>query len=550
MKQISKLLLVAVGVAFLVGCGGGLSEAQKNARKAYKTYDKGRDASIADDYVEAMRLYKEAIEQGSSNGEPEHQIGSLYSSGRGVPEDEVEALRWFRIAARKGYWQAPSSIGVYYENGLGGLSVNFAEAAKWYRRADARNDDIWKEDLDWWDEDIARVEGRIAAAEQEKQEAEERRIAEEKRQAAEEKRKADAKERKRNIEALLARGDVNQRNSYSNTAMHLVAENNEVELIQRLIAANADVNIVNKRADTPLHLAARANSREAVKALLRAGANPYKPNLKNESAMAIAVESGDEDLVGEFVLAGAEVNLLADLSTDKNQRDWEAEQERKRQEEAKRLAEEAKKRAEEQAAEAKRLAKKQAREAERLAEAQREAEREAQSQQMWTDLTNTAAGLAQNYAQLKTNINNTNRANAALAAAQQAAAAAARQASAAERQAAVAEQQAATQVAATPKSSHLSLAIVETSERWEYGWSTGSSRLQADNEARRQCGLTSCFIVLRLEGSGCMAVATGVNGQFLGWAEDASSQIAAEQSAVNACGGGDCTVSKSGCVSW
>ena len=547
MKQISKLLLIAVGVVFLVGCGGGsgLSKAEKKANNAYS---KGSSAHAAKEYAKAMRLYKEAIKQGSSNGKPEYNIGLLYTGGRGVPKDEVEALRWYRIAARKGNEKAMSSIGVYYEEGDGGLSVNYAEALKWYRRAREARPAGFKYIID--KVYIAPLKKKIAAA-QEKQQAEQRRIAEAKRKAAEEKRLiAEAKERKRKIEALLARGDVNQRQADTNTAMHWAAADNEVELVQKLIAANADVNIVNKRADTPLHFAARANSREAVKALLRAGANPYKPNLKNESAMSIAVESGDEDLVGEFVLAGAEVNLLADLSTDKAQRDWEAEQEQKRQAEAKRLAAEAKKRAEAQAAEAKRLAKKQKREAERLAEAQRKAEAEARSQQRWADLTNTATRLAQNYAQLKTNINNTNRANAALAAAQQAATAAARQASAAERQAAAAEQQAATQVAATPKSSHLSLAIVETSERWEYGWSTGSSRLQADNEALRQCGLTSCFIVLRLEGSGCMAVATGVNGQFLGWAEDASSQIAAEQSAVNACGGGDCTVSKSGCVSW
>ena len=512
MKQISKLILVAVGVVFLVGCLGVIG-----------TLHEGDKAEGAGKYAEAMRLYKKAIKQGFSNeypelsGLPEYNIGVLYKHGRGVPKDQVEALRWFRIAARKG-----SDLAMF---------------------------------------EIARVERKIAAA-KEKQQAEQRRIAEAKRKAeeelrrkAEESRIAESKERKRNIEALIARGDVNQRNADTNTAMHLAAEDNDVKLIQRLIAANADVNIVNKRADRPLHFAARANSREAVKALLRAGANPYKPNLKNESAMAIAVESGDEDLIGEFVLAGVEVNLLADLSTEKAQRDWETEQEQKRQAEAKRLAEEARKRAEEQAAEARRLAEEQEREAERLAEAQRKAEQEARTQQMWTDLTNTAVGLVENYTQLKANINNTNRANAALAAAQQAATAAARQASAAERQAAVAEQQAAvTQTTTTPKSSHSSLAVVRTSESRGYGWSIGSgSKLQADNEALGQCRLTSaanagvCSIAHRWEGAGCLAVARGNNGSGA-WAA-ASSQSTAEQLAVNKCGSG-CTVSESQCVSW
>lgn len=531
MKQISKLLLVAVGVAFLVGCGGGSS-----LSKGDKTLNKGVVAVKAGKYAEAMRLYKKAIKQGESDGKSENNIGVLYAKGQSVPKDLVEALRWFRIAARKGSRDAMVSLGWFYEYGKGGVSANDAEAARWYRRAGSLAST-----------DLARVERRIAAAERRKkeiQEAEERRL-------AEEKRIAEAEERKRKLDTLIARGAMDERDADSNATLHLAAKDNDINAVQRLIAANADVNIVNKRADTPLHFAVRANSREAVKALLRAGANPYKPNLKNESAMAIAVESGDEDLVGEFVLAGAEVNLLADLSTDKAQRDWEAEQERKRQEEAQRLAEEAKKRAKEQAAEAKRLAEK-----------QRKAEAEARSQQRWADLTNHAARLAQNYAQLKTNINNTNRANAALAAAQQAAAAAARQASAAERQAAVAEQQAATatgqasvtQTTATPKSSYSSIAV-ERSSTWGYGWSLGNnSRLQADNEALKQCrfgtGGGVCSIVHRWEGPGCVASAAGNSDGRGAWAVASVGRLStAEQSAVSKCGSG-CTVDKGQCVGW
>ena len=76
MKQISKLLLVAVGVAFLVGCGGG-SGGGSSLSKAEKTYNKGNVAYEAGKYSKAMRLYKEAIKQGSSNGEPESQRAIL-----------------------------------------------------------------------------------------------------------------------------------------------------------------------------------------------------------------------------------------------------------------------------------------------------------------------------------------------------------------------------------------------------------------------------------------------------------------------------------------
>ena len=43
----------------------------------------------------------------------------MYAVGRGVPQDETEAVRWFRLAAEQGYRAAQYNLGRAYENGLG-----------------------------------------------------------------------------------------------------------------------------------------------------------------------------------------------------------------------------------------------------------------------------------------------------------------------------------------------------------------------------------------------------------------------------------------------
>jgi len=50
-------------------------------------------------------------------------------------EDEVEALKWYRIASDGGHAEAMGQLGCYYYEGLGGLKQDEVEALKWYRKA-------------------------------------------------------------------------------------------------------------------------------------------------------------------------------------------------------------------------------------------------------------------------------------------------------------------------------------------------------------------------------------------------------------------------------
>ncbi len=57
-------------------------------------------AGFQKDYPEAAKWYRRAAEQGSADGQ--HSLSKLYSSGQGVPKDDIEALAWANLAAASG----------------------------------------------------------------------------------------------------------------------------------------------------------------------------------------------------------------------------------------------------------------------------------------------------------------------------------------------------------------------------------------------------------------------------------------------------------------
>lgn len=76
--------------------------------------------------------WQQLAEQGSANAQ--FNLGAMYDSGDGVPEDDAEAAKWYRKAADQGHVNAQFNLGVMYANGEG-VNRNAAEAASWYRKA-------------------------------------------------------------------------------------------------------------------------------------------------------------------------------------------------------------------------------------------------------------------------------------------------------------------------------------------------------------------------------------------------------------------------------
>ena len=61
-------------------------------------------------------------------------LGVMYANGRGVLQDDFEAVHWYRRAADQGLAGAQFNLGVMYANGRG-VPQDDAEAARWYRLA-------------------------------------------------------------------------------------------------------------------------------------------------------------------------------------------------------------------------------------------------------------------------------------------------------------------------------------------------------------------------------------------------------------------------------
>ena len=65
--------------------------------------------------------------------------GSCTSPARGVPIDDAEAVRWYRLAAEQGHATAQPALGVMYREGLGVLK-DAVIAHMWFNIGDSNGD--------------------------------------------------------------------------------------------------------------------------------------------------------------------------------------------------------------------------------------------------------------------------------------------------------------------------------------------------------------------------------------------------------------------------
>lgn len=73
------------------------------------------------------------------NAEDAAQLGQLYQAGLAVPQNDAEALRWYRLAALEGNAPAQRSLAEMYYNGQG-VPQDFAQAFRWYLAAATQGD--------------------------------------------------------------------------------------------------------------------------------------------------------------------------------------------------------------------------------------------------------------------------------------------------------------------------------------------------------------------------------------------------------------------------
>ena len=92
-------------------------------KEADKAYDDGY-------YNRAMELYLQIPDTPGA----QFVIGYMYQYGKGVPQDYAEAARWYRKAAEQGNAKSQHNLGYMYDKGQG-VPQDYAEAVRWYRKA-------------------------------------------------------------------------------------------------------------------------------------------------------------------------------------------------------------------------------------------------------------------------------------------------------------------------------------------------------------------------------------------------------------------------------
>ena len=87
--------------------------------------------------TEAVKWYRKAAEQGYAKAQ--YNLGFMYERGQGVLQDDTGAVKWYRKAAEQGLALAQSSLGLMYAWGRG-VPQDDVQAYAWFNIAVAQGD--------------------------------------------------------------------------------------------------------------------------------------------------------------------------------------------------------------------------------------------------------------------------------------------------------------------------------------------------------------------------------------------------------------------------
>ena len=108
--------------------------------------------AFAQDDIDQLRL---KADQGDASAQ--FNLGFSYGQGKGILQDNKEAVRWFLAAADQGFAKAQLGLGVMYGNGQG-VPQDYSQAHIWFnlaasdltgddREMAAENRDLMAEDM-------------------------------------------------------------------------------------------------------------------------------------------------------------------------------------------------------------------------------------------------------------------------------------------------------------------------------------------------------------------------------------------------------------------
>jgi len=119
---------------FALLVGGLLSVA---AWAAEGDWNRARNAHERGDYAAEIAIVRPLAEQGYAFAQ--FNLGVLYDQGKGLPQDNAQAMAWYQKAAEQGLPQAQINLGIMYEEGQG-VAPDYVRAYFWYTLADVQGD--------------------------------------------------------------------------------------------------------------------------------------------------------------------------------------------------------------------------------------------------------------------------------------------------------------------------------------------------------------------------------------------------------------------------
>ena len=81
-----------------------------------------------------MAWFRKAAEQGEAIAQ--YNLGVMYNTGRGVAQDDKQAVAWYRKAAEQGNVDAQFNLGVMYSDGSG-VAQDYKQSYAWFSSAAA-----------------------------------------------------------------------------------------------------------------------------------------------------------------------------------------------------------------------------------------------------------------------------------------------------------------------------------------------------------------------------------------------------------------------------
>lgn len=96
-------------------------------------FDAGWAYCEAGNKTKAFAIWKEVAELGFAKAQ--HFVATCYYSGLGTKKDKSLALEWYKKAAEQEYPQSVCYLAVFYEDGVGGVERDTAEAVRLWKKA-------------------------------------------------------------------------------------------------------------------------------------------------------------------------------------------------------------------------------------------------------------------------------------------------------------------------------------------------------------------------------------------------------------------------------